>query len=54
MEMVLIFVKVLCNAFSEILNVVFRLFREDTCVDPRAPAVITVSGKTFHPLFRIS
>ena len=51
MEKVLIFVKVLCNAFSEILNVVFKLSRKGICVDPQALAVITVSGETFHPLF---
>ena len=48
------FVKVSCCTVCLILNVILRVFSEGMCVDWRAPIVITVSGRTIHPLFLTS
>jgi hypothetical protein len=41
-------------SFFGILSLVFRIFIEGMYVDALAPAVITISGSTIHPLLMIS
>ena len=48
--MVLISVKVCLIVFSGILNFSSKIFIEEMCVVALAPAVMTISGSTFHPL----
>ena len=48
--MVLISVKVCLIVFSGILNFSSKIFIKGMCVVALAPAVMTISGSTFHPL----
>ena len=53
MAMVLMFLKVLLIEHLGILNLSSSSFIEGMCVAALAPAVMTMSGSTFHPLARI-
>ena len=44
------FTKGLFNSFFGILNFSSRIFIEGMCVVALAPAVMTISGSTIHPL----
>lgn len=46
--------KVFLMGFIGILTLVSRIFIEGMYVDALAPAVITISGSTIHPLFLMS
>ena len=48
--MVLISLKVCLIVFSGILNFSSKIFIEGMCVVALAPAMMTISGSTFHPL----
>ena len=48
--MVLISMKVCLIVSFDILNFSSKIFIEGVCVVDLAPAVMTISGSTFHPL----
>ena len=48
--MVLISLKVCLIVFPGILSFSFKIFIKGMCVVALAPAVMTISGSTFHPL----
>jgi hypothetical protein len=54
MAMVLISLNVCLIVVIGILKLVSRSVIEGMCVVPLAPAVMTMSGSTFHPKFLIS
>ena len=49
--MVLISLNVCLMLVFGILNFVSRVFIDSMCVVPLAPAIMTMSGSTFHPKF---
>ena len=48
--MVIILLKVLLMVFLRILKKKLMIFTEEMCVVALAPALITISSSTFHPL----
>ena len=53
MEMVVLFVKMLYNATSLSLKVDLSMYNDGMWMEPLTVAVMTMSGRTFHPLFLI-
>ena len=54
MAIVFIALNVFLTLFSEILNDCSSCFIDGMCVVPLAPAVMTISGSTFHPCWVMS